>query len=93
MRLLPRRFSDEGSEAGETLIEVLMSTALMGIVVLAIIGGMSTMLIGSSINRKQADGNAALVSAMEQLKSPDSVRACTYSGLPSGVTLTSIQYQ
>lgn len=71
---LPTHLRGENSEAGETLIEVLMASALMAIVVVAVIGGMSTMLFGSKINRDQANANTYLVSAMERVKSPDFAR-------------------
>jgi Tfp pilus assembly protein PilV len=69
------------SEAGESLIETLIASALMSIVVVAIIGGMSTMLLGSTLHRQQADANTYLVSAMERIKSGDFPRwKCTDTG-------------
>jgi hypothetical protein len=97
-----RRFlSDERSEAGETLIEVLMSSALLGVVVVAVIGGIITMLLGSTLHREQTDANAALVSALEQVKSPEVTRACAVAnsshpylaGLPSTVSIQTIEYE
>jgi len=100
---LPHRLSSERSETGETLIEVLMSTALMGLVVVGIIGGFATMLLGSKLHRDQADGNRTLVTAMETLKSPDVARKCAATDvshpyyaltpLPSGVTIQTIEYE
>jgi hypothetical protein len=100
---LAQRFSSVGSEAGETLIEVLMSTALMGLIMVGIIGGFATMLLGSKLHRDQADGNRGLVTAMETLKSPDVARKCaandvshpyyTLTPLPSGVTIQTIEYE
>lgn len=105
-----RRFlSGERSETGETLIEVLMASVLMAIVVVAVIGGISTMLLSSKVNRDQADGNAALVAAMEQVKAPvplpvlHSGRLCPAGSptpttpstyaLPPNVVIKSIEYQ
>ena len=93
-------WSDRRSEAGETLIEVVLSSALMGLVVLALIGGISTMVLGSSIHRDQSEANPALVSAMEDLKSPATARKCpvgaaplpAYS-VPAGVSIKTIEYQ
>ncbi len=74
------------SEAGETLIETLIASALMAIVVVAIIGGMSTMLLGSTLHRQQADANTYLVSAMERIKSGDFPRwKCADPGSPDAV--------
>jgi hypothetical protein len=92
-----------GSEAGETLVEVLMGTALMGLAIVAVIGGFATMLLGSRLHRDQADGNRALVTAMESLKSPDVARKCATNdsshpyralgALPSTVTIQTIEYE
>ena len=83
-----------------------MATALMGLVVLAVIGGITTMLLSSKVHRDQTDGNATLVAAMEQIKTPTPVgRRCpagsptptappTYDDeLPADVTVESIDYQ
>jgi Tfp pilus assembly protein PilV len=63
------------SEAGETLIEVLIASALMGIVVVTVIGGITTMLLGAMTHRAQASANSVLVSAVERVKSADTIRA------------------
>jgi hypothetical protein len=99
----PTRLTGEASEAGETLVEVLIASVLMALVVVAIIGGFSTMLLGSKLHRDQADGNRTLVAAMEAVKSPDVPRKCAtndsshpYYGLaplPSGVTIQTIEYE
>lgn len=69
MRSLRRVFSGERSEAGETLIEVLLSSALMGLCVVALLGGLATTVISSRVHRQQADTNSVLVGVMEHLKS------------------------
>jgi len=101
---LPQHLSSARSEAGETLIEVLMASALMAVVVLAIIGGITTMLIGAKVHRDQTDGNAALTAAMEGIKSPSVTPTCdaasdpanpyrTAAGLPSTVSIQNIEYE
>ena len=100
---LPARLRQEGSEAGETLIEVLISSALMALVVVALIGGVSTIVIGTRVHRNQADANVTLVEAMEKVRVPegDTARVCAVNDgshpyrddLPSGVTISSIEYQ
>jgi type II secretory pathway component PulJ len=102
MKAPPRR-SGERSEAGETLIEVLIASALMGLVVVAIIGGLASVLLGSKLHRDQADGNRTLVGAMERLKSADVPRRCVANGpshpyyalasIPSAVKITTIEYE
>lgn len=92
MKLPARRVSRQASEAGETLVEVLMTAGLMGIVVLAVVGGMSTMLFGSKINRDQANANGYLVSAMERIKSSDFPRwKCTDLSTAQAVYQTEAQ--
>lgn len=90
------------SEAGETLIEALMSSALMALVVVAVIGAVATIVIGARIHQAQAEGNTSLVATVEQLRSQqETPRVCAANdaghpyraALPSGVTMTSIEYQ
>jgi len=72
-----QRFSDERSEAGETLLELLISSSLMAVVVVTIVGAIGTMLLGSRVHRDHADANATLVAAAERVKSTDVARvAC-----------------
>jgi Tfp pilus assembly protein PilV len=94
------RLRQERPEAGETLIEVMISSALMALLVVAIVGGLATVLISSRIHRNQADGNVSLVKAMEKVRSETSP-SCALNdashpyrvGLPAGVTISSIEYQ
>lgn len=100
---LPTHLRGERSEAGETLLEVLIATTLMAIVIVAIVGGLGTMLIGARVHRQQTDANTALVDAMELLKSTTVSRVCaannpshpylTVSGLDSHVSIGSIEYE
>jgi type II secretory pathway component PulJ len=74
------------SEAGETLMEVLIASALMAIVVAVLLGGMATILSTSRVHRSQADSGSVLVSAMERLKSTDVARVpCATPGTTSYV--------
>jgi hypothetical protein len=105
---LPERFTGERSEAGETLLEVIISAALMGIVVVAIVGGLATIILAGHVHREQADANASLVAAVERVKSPSLTRVpCATSSnylseaqnaspaLPSGwaITIASVEYE
>jgi hypothetical protein len=101
-RLLDR-LRQERPEAGETLVEVLISSTLMALIVVALIGAVSTIVIGNRVHRNQADANVSLVEAMEKVRVPDgaTTRTCAVndgshpyrSVLPSGVTISSIEYQ
>ena len=95
------RLRQERSEAGETLIEVLISSTLMAIIVVGLIGAVTTIVIGTRVHRDQADGNVALVEAMEKVRTPELARSCALNDgshpyravLPAGVTISSIEYQ
>jgi type II secretory pathway pseudopilin PulG len=68
---LRRRFFSERSESGETLLELMISCALMGLVAVGIMGGLATSVLGAHVHREQASANTVLVSAMERIKSSD----------------------
>ena len=53
-KLAPLR-DGEGSERGETLLELVIASALLGLVVVAIVGGLATTVLGSHVHREQAD--------------------------------------
>jgi len=79
-------------EAGTTLVEVLVATAILGIGVLAVVGGMATSIIGTDHHRKQAQAHTVLVSAADVVKSQaaNPYQACATTGTyapGSGVTL------
>jgi subtilisin family serine protease len=55
---MPSRARCRSSDAGETLLEVLIAVAIMGIAVVAIVGGIATSILMSDIHRKQATAGA-----------------------------------
>lgn len=57
------------TEAGTTLIEVLMAVAILGIAVVGIVGAMGTSIIGTDHHRKQAQAHTVLLSAVDAVKS------------------------
>src|SRR2546423_15667032 len=78
---LRERFTGETSQSGETLVEVLMSMALMSVVVVAMVVGLAAIVLAGHVHREQADANASLVAAMERVKSPSLPRvACAVPG-------------
>ena len=82
------------SETGETLVEVVISTALMALVVVGILGGIATMVIGSRTHRDRTNGNTGLVAAMEYLRSPATTApACSYTSPQTGVQVTNVEAQ
>jgi len=55
-------------DSGETLIELLMSIAIMGIAMVAVMGAMSTGVLTSDVHRKQAVAGTAVDSYAESVK-------------------------
>jgi Tfp pilus assembly protein PilV len=98
---LMARLRQERSEAGETLVEVLISSALMGLVVVAVVGAVATIVIATRVHRDQADANVSLVEAMEKVRAPEVAPSCAINDgshpyravLPAGVTISSIEHQ
>jgi Tfp pilus assembly protein PilV len=95
-------------EAGTTLVEVLMTVAILGVAVVAIVGGMGTSIIGTDHHRKQAQAQTVLMSAVDVVKSQsvNPYQACATTGtyaagtgltLPAGwttayITVRSVKY-
>ena len=56
------------NDDGETLIELIIAVAIMGITVVAIVGGFATSILMSDIHRKQATAGAYLRNYAEALQ-------------------------
>lgn len=67
-------------ESGDTLLEVIISLALMGIAVVTIISSIASAVSLSVVHRGQTDVSAALVSAAEYLKSESYAPCCGTAG-------------
>lgn len=92
----PARQTDAGAKtpsagaSGFTLVEVLVALMILGITFGAVLGGMATSINTSDLHRQQAQVQAVLASAVEKVKSPETVRvACatraTYLGAARSV--------
>jgi Tfp pilus assembly protein PilV len=57
------------AERGETLIELLVTVLIMGVVIVAVVGGIATSILMSDIHRKQATAGAYLRNYAEALQS------------------------
>ena len=55
------------SEAGTTLIEVIVAVAIMGFAMVAILGGIGTSIIFTDIQRREATAGLVLTSTAEEL--------------------------
>jgi type II secretory pathway pseudopilin PulG len=69
-------------DAGDTLIEILVALMIMGVVFLAVLAGMATVITGAASNRSGATEEALLRSYAEVLISP-----------PGGSSETGVAYQ
>jgi type II secretory pathway pseudopilin PulG len=75
-------------DLGETLIEVMMSIVILGIALVAIVGGMAASVLSGDIHRKESSATAVLVSAAEALKDPSvQYKACA---TPSEATYVAV---
>ncbi len=76
------------NDRGETLIEILMTVVILGLVFTAILGAMGMNLIASKTHRAQADATSVLVSAAERVASSDTTYVPCVGGNP-GRAITS----
>jgi hypothetical protein len=81
------------SESGETLAELVVTIAILGIAIVAIVGGLASGILASSAQRDHATANAVVLSAAECLKDRNVAyqENGNYSSsgcIPSGVTPT-----
>jgi prepilin-type N-terminal cleavage/methylation domain-containing protein len=70
------------SEAGLTMVEVLMAVAILGIGVVAIVGGMMTSIKSSDLERRAADAQTTVRAYAE------AVAGATYAACASSYTAT-----
>lgn len=55
-------------DSGFTLVEVVLAVVILGVAVVALLGGLFASVFGSNLHRSQADLDAALVTAEEAIK-------------------------
>jgi type II secretory pathway pseudopilin PulG len=78
-----------GSDSGESLIELLIALVIMGIAVVAIVGGIATSIIISDIHRKQATAGADVRSYAEAIQNAVTTTGYpTCGNLPAGFTFS-----
>ena len=62
------------SEGGESLLEIVVSVAILGVGVVALLGGLATAVAGSGLHRDQTDVGTVLRVAGERVKSAGYVK-------------------
>jgi type II secretory pathway pseudopilin PulG len=80
------------SEAGETLAEIMVTVAILGIAASALLGGIGTAVRLSSTHRTTASADVAIVNAAEAVKaasavSCSSLTTSSYSSAFTGIDL------
>ena len=65
------RLQRRTSEAGESLVEIVVAVAILGLGVVALLGGLGTAVSTSGLHRRQADVSAVLTAASERVKLAD----------------------
>ena len=61
------RRPDRASQAGTTLIELLVTIAIMGIAFVGVVGGIGTAIIGADFQKRGATSGIVLTSAAERI--------------------------
>lgn len=80
-----------GGDAGETLVELLITVTLLGIVIVALLAGLATAVRLSDTHRAQANADVALEAAAEAVKAagPDDCGGTPYNEALASVNLPS----
>jgi Tfp pilus assembly protein PilV len=68
-------------DRGESLVELITAVAIMGIAVVAIVGGIATSILMTDIHRKQATAGALARSFAEQVEGNYQTSASAYAAL------------
>jgi type II secretory pathway pseudopilin PulG len=77
------------SDSGESLIELLIALVIMGIAVVAIVGGIATSIIISDVHRKQATAGADVRSYAEAIQNAVITNGYpTCGNVPTGISFT-----
>jgi type II secretory pathway pseudopilin PulG len=79
-------------QAGETLAEVMLTIAILGIAAVALLGGIGTAIRLSTVHRSHASADVAITNAAEAVKSATAVSCASlttssYSSSFSGIDL------
>lgn len=79
----PRPLRGAASQAGFTLVELLLTIAILGVGVLVIVGGMMTSIQVSDLGRRQADGQTQLRAYAETVAGAAYANCATSYATPS----------
>jgi Tfp pilus assembly protein PilV len=84
----------EAPERGESLVELLVAVVILGIAVVAVVGGLGASVLMSDVHRKQTNAGAAARSYAEALQaavaeSPSKYNCAGTYAVPAGVSVPS----
>ena len=85
-----RRSTPASSEAGESLVELMVTIAIMGTAMVAILGALWTTIRVADYNSKSSSADAALRDFAEQLKQPNATD--TFQYVPCTTTGAQVTY-
>ena len=68
------------ADSGDTLVEILVALAVLGIGIVALTGALLTSVTTTTVNRQQAQAESVLVSAAEHVKALPLPATCAGSG-------------
>jgi type II secretory pathway pseudopilin PulG len=85
-----RRLTSASSEAGESLVELMVTIAIMGTAMVAILGALWTTLRVADYNSKSSSADAALREFAEQLKQPNATD--TFKYIPCTIAGAQVTY-
>lgn len=74
------------SEAGTTLVEVLITVMILGVAFVAFLGGMGTSIMSSDLHRRQAEGETLVRRYAEFVKAQPYASGCPASYSSAGFT-------
>jgi type II secretory pathway pseudopilin PulG len=82
---MPRRRRERDAR-GETLIELLVAMTILGIAVVALVGGIGTSVVMSDIHRKQATAEAVIHTYAEAIEGSVAAPTTSYVACPTLTT-------
>ncbi len=85
---MTRRSSHVRDARGETLIELLVAMSILGVAVVALVGGIGTSIVVTDAHRKQATAEAVIHTFAESIESSVAAIPTAYASCPSLSTYT-----
>jgi type II secretory pathway pseudopilin PulG len=75
--------SKRQGDAGDTLVEILISMTILGVCGVAVVAAMATSIFGSTVSRSSADGEVGIRRVAEQVLSTATYVPCSATTTPA----------